>query len=352
MGVYFREFDGYGHSGLEMVNALLDLGVDVRPRAKQPSIDPTLPEAMRTAVEKLVKREPVEAPVVVYYALPSLFYELPDYQVGFTQFETNRLPEYWIEDLERMDEVWVTCKELVDVFSKSGVTRPIYVTRLGVRGDRFTPARRKKTKPFRFVHTGMPEPRKGADLVLKAYRLAFGGYEDEVRLTMKGVGIPQDWMNRLPLGVDFILSRYPTKLLVDLYHNSHCMVYPTRGEGWGMIPMEAMATGLPTILTSFLGTSEFAKYGIKVGHKLVEAEYYEHLMPCGEWAQPDLRELADLMIDVYDNYEKYEDAAFTDSREMVKEFSWENTAKQIRGHLERIEEVTHDKSSCADGACW
>ena len=103
-----------------------------------------------------------------------------------------------------------------------------------------------------------------------------------------------------------------------------------------MIPMEAICTGLPTILTPFLGVAEFAKYGIPVKYKMVEADYYEHLKPCGQWAEADIRDLADKMIDVFDHYEEYEERAHQAAIDCAREFTWEKSAAAIAGHLERI----------------
>lgn len=335
LSVYFREYDGYGHSGLQMVRALVEAGVDLRTRAPQ-NVDEKLPEPLRSAIKSIISKGPMDADTVVYYALPSLFYELPAYQVGFTQFETNRLPGYWPEDLNRMHEVWTTCDELAEVFRQSGVTRPIYTVPLGVTAEHYAPARRRKTEPFLFMHTGLPEPRKGAEIAIKAYRLAFGDYE-KVRLVLKGTGIPQELNRRQPQGVDFMLGRYPYKHMRDLLLRCHCFVYPTRGEGWGMIPLEAMCTGIPTLLTSFLGTAMFAKYGIPVRHDLVEADYYPHLNPCGEWAEPDIEDMAEKMLDVYENYEEHEERATENARAVAEEFTWAKSAAVMVKHLARIE---------------
>lgn len=103
-----------------------------------------------------------------------------------------------------------------------------------------------------------------------------------------------------------------------------------------MIPMEAISTGLPTLMTPFLGTEAFAKYAIPLDYRIVEADYYEHLMPCGEWAQADIKDLADKMEDVYINYEKYEEQAYENALKCAKEFSWEKSAETMVSHLNRI----------------
>ena len=104
-----------------------------------------------------------------------------------------------------------------------------------------------------------------------------------------------------------------------------------------MIPLEAMCTGIPTILTAFLGTAEFAQYGIPVKHKLVEADYYPHLHPCGEWAEPDVEDVAAKMLEVYDDYEEHEERAAENAQKVAEEFSWTNSAMAMVKHFERIE---------------
>jgi glycosyltransferase involved in cell wall biosynthesis len=44
----------------------------------------------------------------------------------------------------------------------------------------------------------------------------------------------------------------------DLYSLADAFVLPTRGEGWGIPVAEAMAMGLPVIVTNYSGPTEYA----------------------------------------------------------------------------------------------
>ena len=62
--------------------------------------------------------------------------------------------------------------------------------------------------------------------------------------------------NRLPCVV--VLSQELDEVqMPQLYASADAFALPTRGEGWGLPIMEAMAMGLPTIATNWSGPSEF-----------------------------------------------------------------------------------------------
>jgi glycosyltransferase involved in cell wall biosynthesis len=47
--------------------------------------------------------------------------------------------------------------------------------------------------------------------------------------------------------------------LVDLYHQTSVLLYPSRGEGFGFFPTEITSVGIPIIYTDWSSTSEVAK---------------------------------------------------------------------------------------------
>ena len=47
--------------------------------------------------------------------------EKMDYKIGRTMFETDRLPDGWVNRLNYMDEIWVPTSHSADIFKASGL---------------------------------------------------------------------------------------------------------------------------------------------------------------------------------------------------------------------------------------
>lgn len=115
--------------------------------------------------------------------------------------------------------------------------------------------RRRLGLPETYVlHVGTIEPRKGLDVLLDAYA-DVATAEPAVELVLAG---------RLGWDYDRLLARFegwapPGRVhrlgyvadadLPALYAGARIVVYPSRGEGFGFPPLEAMACGVPVIAT-------------------------------------------------------------------------------------------------------
>jgi hypothetical protein len=89
---------------------------------------------------------------------------------------------------------------------------------------------------------------------------------------------------------------------VDLYRMAHCYVQPSRGEGFGLQPLQAIAQGMPTILTDAHGHKAFSHLGVPIGWHPVRADYFIY-GDAGDWWEPSYDELCEAMWDVYQNSE-------------------------------------------------
>ncbi|MFP5247892.1 MAG: glycosyltransferase family 4 protein [Thermoanaerobaculia bacterium] len=102
------------------------------------------------------------------------------------------------------------------------------------------------------LYTGTLEPRKGLDDLLFAWN-ALG----KPRLILCG---DAGWKTRIPDDAKLEVTGYVTReRLRELYRGARVFVYPSRYEGFGIPPLEAMACGAPVIATRTGAIPEFAE---------------------------------------------------------------------------------------------
>ncbi|HZE04621.1 MAG TPA: glycosyltransferase, partial [Solirubrobacteraceae bacterium] len=121
----------------------------------------------------------------------------------------------------------------------------------------------------RFLFVGGLIGRKGADVLLHAWRQAFAG-RDDVTLVIKDFGAGGIYRqgDRAQIRAHAQAGAVPRIILIDdetltaqelaaLYRACDVLVAPYRGEGFAMPVLEAMACGLPIISTAGGPTDEF-----------------------------------------------------------------------------------------------
>src|SRR5262249_54099240 len=113
---------------------------------------------------------------------------------------------------------------------------------------------------FRFLCLAENTPRKNLPMLVNCFERAFAG-RTGVRLVLKlgllGEGELSQHITQ-PEKVTFLTEAIEGDAgLAALYGGAHCFVLPTRAEGFGMPILEAMATGLPVIVTNYSGHLDF-----------------------------------------------------------------------------------------------
>jgi glycosyltransferase involved in cell wall biosynthesis len=191
-------------------------------------------------------------------------------------WEWSHLPERaWIEGATRhADEVWAYSRFVRDVYVRSGVpAEKVRVVPLGFNPQVFTPEGPRWALPtrksIRFLFVGGALERKGADLLLEAYRRAFTP-QDDVCLVVKDMGTRTFYQGQTfgeafrqaaadPSGpeVVYLDQDLSDAELASLYRACTCVVLPYRGEGFALAPLEGMACGLPAIVTSGGPTDDY-----------------------------------------------------------------------------------------------
>ena len=136
--------------------------------------------------------------------------------------------------------------------------------------------------------------------------------------------------------ITIITDEYEIDRLVDLFHRHHCLVYPTWGEGFGFIPAQALASGMPTITTY-----PWAEYKDFIGPLALKSTLINETLPkavgdahIGEMFKPDEIHLAEQMLDVVQNFKPYSGYYFAQSTEIHDRFNWIKLTKNAFKHLE------------------
>ena len=135
----------------------------------------------------------------------------------------------------------------------------------GVDTDEFKPSKvNSKSKVLRLVSTGRLIERKGYKYLIRAMEGI-----DNIKLTLIGEGNQEDSLKELAKGLDVDFVGYVEhSKIVKYYQNADVFVLPSLNEGMSNSVLEAMACGLPVIVTDVGGTKELVKgNGFVVGHR-------------------------------------------------------------------------------------
>jgi glycosyltransferase involved in cell wall biosynthesis len=273
----------------------------------------------------------------------------PDWRTGvverswiYTMFETTHLPQSWVAMLNRAEHILVPSSWLVESWKEQGVTPPIDVYGHGIDPEVFAPLERPERETFTFLHYGQLSIRKGTDLVVEAFQRAFAGRPD-VHLILKHT-MP---VFPVPLGipnVEYIHAAYSKEQLRALMQRADCFVFPTRGEGFGLPPLEAMATGLPTIVTNWSGPADYADPDdtLTVDSTMSPSRefdyiYRDYLAPgetTGEWAEPKVDDLVEKMRWVVDHRAEARAMGSRAARRIAEQWTWSTKIQSLLAVLD------------------
>ncbi len=262
---------------------------------------------------------------------------------AFNMIETDKVDPDWVKAINsRCERVLVPCPPMIEIYQNSGVEVPIDYIPLGVDlfTDRLPNSRNGLTgdeETFTFLTYTYGEKRKGADLAVKAFQYAFEG-DLRFRLVIKArEGFQESWLTRLnDPQIELITGRLAEEAWLKLQQQSHCFVFPSRGEGWGMPPRELTLSGVPTIATQWLGMWDVDRWGIPLsfdGYSQCEFDDYQANAKDAMWSEPVLDHLISQMKWVVNNYEQAREKAELGCQYLLSEFSWKRVGQRLQDLL-------------------
>lgn len=168
--------------------------------------------------------------------------------VFHTMIECDEVPDGWVNILNNARLVWTPSAYCTDVFRASGVTTPIETIPYGFDSAAYPcKSRVVHERPLRVLAWGdMLHSRKNLLLAIEAFQAAeLGDAELEIKVNMPGI-LPEymQWHE----GNVVIFNGYWTHdRLLDWLYSGDVGMYLSGGEGYGMMPRQMIATGLPLI---------------------------------------------------------------------------------------------------------
>ena len=238
-------------------------------------------------------------------------------RIAYSMLESSSIPEQWVEILNQyFDMVVVPDSYLVNAYKNSGVVIPIYEVPLALHMDSFLsqPLKQEKKTPFIFANYGACIDRKNQLLLIKAFGNVFGGRKD-VFLFINGRDQDEVVVNSLREAIknDHLDNVCFSKLTLNKqsylknFTCVDCYVSLSKGEGFSIQPREAMALGIPVIVSNNTAQTTICDTGFvcPVPSAIQEPVYYCNNYSAGHCFQCNLSDVENALRDVYNNYEYY-----------------------------------------------
>jgi len=352
---------GYGSAARQDIVSLFTAGVNLTCDSISQTVEVSEYGLTGAICDKLKNRD-IPYKVILYHLTPDLiptYQEKDVYMISRLAWETDKLPKAWIKPLNSIQEIWTMTPQMCEMIKKSGVVTPCYSFPQAIdvtkAEEKIKPFSLKTPKDFIFYTIAQWIDRKGFRQLLRAYWKAFEGNnvvslliktyrmnysESEYQLIKAEI---EKWKKELKL------EHYPKillvkKLLTDsqinkLHMLGDCFVNASTGEGWGRGVQEAMLFRKPCISGNNGGITDLMQEYNQVESKLVQATevsqipWYTSDM---KWKELNEDNLANLMRDVYSNYNKSKLLAKDARKFVIDNFSFQKVGQLMKIRLEEI----------------
>ncbi len=285
-----------------------------------------------------------------------------DYVVGQFAWEFTTISKAHEPGIGMVDEIWTGSTFLTDVYS-AAVSKPVLT--MGQAITALPPSLPLSREQFGFPRdaylflvnfdaTSIIE-RKNPAAAITAFQKAFSRGTERVGLILKTRNLEhiqtardrEHWAAALERArndarIRVIDYTMPEDALAALYRMCNCFVSLHRSEGFGFGPAEAMAHGLPAIVTDYSGVRDFctAATAKLVPYELIRVrnDEYPYLDPgrVYEWAEPDVTVAAGCMRELAEDREQSERLGRAARELMSREFS---ISAVRRRYVKRLREL-------------
>lgn len=264
-------------------------------------------------------------------------------KIAYSMFEADRIPQMWVQVInDKFDSVVVPDAYLVKVYQDCGVTIPIFVLPIPMMLNNYLKYSTHQFTSYPFVF-GDASANKNPAVLVKAFALAFGN-SPHFHLILRAGHIAQETRDAIqPIIQEHELNNITIEdqhLILDQYiqrlSSFDCYVNLSRGEGFSFIPREALALGIPVIITNNTASATICDSGLvravasqkrirspSFVYKYLFGEDYGYQFDC------EVEDAKNALLDVYHNYAIYLGKAL-EGRKWVSQYDCDNVELQIQ----------------------
>ena len=347
----FKDGTGWSSAALNNVLAMNHSGINVVPRTVSYNNQTTnVPEKFL----EIEKKSTSGCDVCIQHVLPNSYtYDYRLKNIGYLACETSFFKEtLWHKYGNLMDEIWVPTNFCKKACENTGFTKPIKIIPHCLDIESIENANGKKINElqstFNFAFIGEFIERKNLKSLIKAFHIEFSPCEP-VNLYIKTSGVDlsvvQKYCESIKNGLK-LRKKYKEEIIISgslekedyisVLKQCHCFVMPSRGEGFCIPALEAMACGLSVLYTDQTGMNDFC-YGLAVKSKREKCfggvESLSNIYTANDyWMEIDLD---DLCFAMRSEFMKWKNENIMKQRkieaiEKARDFSYANIGKKIK----------------------
>lgn len=272
------------------------------------------------------------------YTFPARYIPNSPIKIAYSMLESTAIPREWVIILNsKFDAVVVPDIFYKNIYSRCGVKIPIFVIPCGFYLEEFfeQPLKSTCSMPFVFGMSAAFNNRKNYKLLIIAFALEFGNNPNVILKLHGRAGA--DYSNILN-----IINYYKLKNIIvinkSLSRNEYlefiksldCFVLLSKGEGFSLTPREALALGIPCIISNNTAQETICQtdFVYSVPSKILQPAYYACFNQyCGNQFNCSIADARFALKEVYNNYHVYINKA-CNGRRWVEQYLYKNLKDQ------------------------
>ena len=168
-------------------------------------------------------------------------------------------------------------QDMVELLEKR-THRPAFLMKHGVDIETFSPARRsRRTNTFCIGYVGRLTPEKNVCLLARLEQELVSSGQRNFRFLVVGEGSEKEWLRK-----NLHFAEFPGILrddaLAEAFASMDVFVFPSRTDTFGLVLLEALASGVPVVASAKTGIRVGVRHGVTGFYAEKPNDFYESIL--------------------------------------------------------------------------